>query len=192
MEGHDRARDFRDPVKAYSATEESSVSLNQVHRIDGSRIKNRRVCERVCEVDEAEVPSSEIAKGYQVPGGDVVLLTEEDFASLPLSTAHSIDIRAFAPLEQIDPVYFGKTYFLEPEPAGTKPYVLSEAHQQSGRIAVVRVALRQRETLGALRVRDQLIMLQTMLWPDEIRTPISLSSTRMSMSGWARCGPRSQ
>jgi DNA end-binding protein Ku len=159
---------FGIPVKAYSATEDSGVSLNQVHRIDGGRIRYRRVCE----VDEAEVPPSEIAKGYQVPGGDVVLLTEEDLASLPLTTAHSIDIRAFAPLDQIDPVYFAKSYFLEPEPVGTKPYVLlSEALQQSGRIAVVRVALRQRETLGALRVRDQLIMLQTMLWPDEIRTP---------------------
>jgi DNA end-binding protein Ku len=159
---------FAIPVKAYSATEESGVSLRQHHRHDGGRIKYRRVCE----VDDAEVPATEIVKGYEMPGGDVVLLTEEDVATLPLSTAHHIDVRGFAPLEQIDPIYFARSYYLEPEPAGTKPYVLfSEALQQSGRIAVVKVALRQRETLGALRVRDQVIVLETMLWADEIRTP---------------------
>jgi DNA end-binding protein Ku len=159
---------FGIPVKAYSATEEHSIVLRQLHQHDGGRVKYLRVCE----LDGAEVPSSEIVKGYQMPGGDVVMVTEEDFASLPLPTAHSIDVRGFAPMAQIDPIYFAKSYYLEPEPAGTKPYVLfSEALQQSGRAAVVKVALRQRETLGVLRVRDQVIMLETMMWPDEIRTP---------------------
>jgi DNA end-binding protein Ku len=159
---------FAIPVKAYAATEEHRVSLNQVHEVDGGRIRLRRFCE----VDGAEVPAEETARGYQVPGGDVVVLTEQDFASLPLSTLRSIDVCGFAPFDQIDPVYYAKSYYLEPESAATKPYVLlSEALQQSGRVGVVKVALRQRETLGVLRVRDQVIILETMLWPDEVRTP---------------------
>jgi DNA end-binding protein Ku len=156
------------PVKAYSATEERSSGLHQLHLPDGGRIRYKRVCE----VDGAEIPAEEIGRGYEMPGGDVVVLTDEDFASLPLPTTHSIDICAFTPLEQIDPVYFAKSYYLEPDVAGTKSYVLlAEAMQQADRSAVVKVALRGRETLGALRVRDQLLVLETMLWPDEIRRP---------------------
>ena len=156
------------PVKAYSATaDEHGIPLHQVHESDGGRIRVKRVCE----VDGAEVAPHELAKGYPMPGGDVVLLTDHELASLPMPS-RSIDICGFAPLDQVDPIWFAKTYYLEPEPAGTKPYVLfSEALQQSGRVAVVRVALRQRETLGALRVRDQVILLEVMLWPDDIRTP---------------------
>ncbi|MGY6650954.1 non-homologous end joining protein Ku [Amycolatopsis sp. TRM77291] len=156
------------PVKAYSATEEHNVPLHQVHEPDGGRVRVKWVCE----VDGAEVPAAEIAKGYPVPNGDVVLLTSGDFASLLPPTTQSMDVVGFTPAEQVDPMYFARSYFLEPEPAGTKPYVLlSEALQQSGRIAIVKVTLRQRETLGALRVRDQVILLETMLWPDEIRRP---------------------
>ncbi|WP_158888957.1 Ku protein [Amycolatopsis anabasis] len=156
------------PVKVYSATEEQTTGLHQLHVTDGGRIRNKRICE----VDGAEVDAAELGKGFQVPGSDVVVLTEEELASLPLPTAHSIEICAFTPLDQIDPIYFARTYYLEPEAAGTRPYVLlSEALQQSGRVAVVKVALRQREALGILRVRDQVIMLETMLWPDEVRRP---------------------
>ncbi|WP_410661718.1 Ku protein [Amycolatopsis sp. lyj-112] len=156
------------PVKAYSATEEHNVPLHQVHEPDGGRVRVKWVCE----VDGAEVPAAEIAKGHPVPGGDVVLLTGRDFASLLAPTTQSMDVLGFTPAEQVDSMYFARSYYLEPEPAGTKPYVLlSEALQQSGRIAIVKVTLRQREALGALRVRDQVILLETMLWPDEIRRP---------------------
>ncbi|MER6666618.1 Ku protein [Amycolatopsis japonica] len=156
------------PVKAYSATEEHNIPLHQVHEPDGGRVRVKWVCE----VDGAEVPTAEIAKGYPVPNGDVVLLTAGDFASLLAPTTQSMDVVGFTPADQVDPMYFARSYYLEPEPAGTKPYVLlSEALQQSGRIAIVKVTLRQRETLGALRVRDQVILLETMLWPDEIRRP---------------------
>ncbi|MGK4597965.1 Ku protein [Amycolatopsis sp. w19] len=156
------------PVKAYSATEEHNIPLHQVHEPDGGRVRVKWVCE----VDGAEVPAAEIAKGYPVPNGDVVLLTAGDFASLVAPTTQSMDVVGFTPADQVDPMYFARSYYLEPEPAGTKPYVLlSEALQQSGRIAIVKVTLRQRETLGALRVRDQIILLETMLWPDEIRRP---------------------
>lgn len=156
------------PVKAYGATEEHGTGLNQLHATDGGRIRIRRFCE----VDDAEVPYAEIAKGATGDGGEVVILTEEDLATLPLPTADSIEVTAFVPLEQIDPIYYAKSYFLEPEPGGTKPYVLlAEALRQSGKVAVVKVALRQRETLAVLRVKDQVLVLGTMLWPDEIRTP---------------------
>jgi DNA end-binding protein Ku len=155
------------PVKAYSATEDREIPLHQVHEADGGRVRVKRVCE----VDGAEVPPEQMVRGYAVPGGDVVLLSDHELASLPMP-GRTIAIRAFAPLADVDPIWFAKSYYLEPEPAGTKPYVLfSEALQQSGRIALVTVALRRRETLGALRVRDQVIVLETMLWPDEVRAP---------------------
>jgi DNA end-binding protein Ku len=156
------------PVKAYTATEEHDIELRQMHSTDGGRIRQKRVCE----VDGEEVPFEEVARGYEMPAGDVIMLTDEDLATLPLATTRLIDVRAFVPVDQIDPISFSKSYYLEPEPAGIKPYVLlSEALQQANRAAVVKVALRQRESLGVLRVRDQVILLTTMLWPDEIRVP---------------------
>jgi DNA end-binding protein Ku len=156
------------PVRAYGATEEHTTGLHQVHLTDGGRVRHRKVCE----VDGATVTADELARGYVMPGGETVVLTDEDLANLPLPTSHAIDVQAFAPLAEIDPIYFARSYHLEPEPAGTKPYVLfGEALRQSGRVAIVKVALRGRESLGVLRVRDQVIVLETMLWPDEIRTP---------------------
>jgi DNA end-binding protein Ku len=156
------------PVKAYGATEEQSAGLHQLHLSDGGRIRMKRVCE----ADGAEVPFTEVGKGATLPGGQVVVLTEEDLATLPLSTTHSIEVLEFAPLDQIDPIYYAKSYYLEPDPIGTRPYVLlAESLRQSGKVAVVKVALRQRETIAVLRVKDHVLVLNTMLWPDEIRTP---------------------
>src|SRR5947209_6904352 len=156
------------PVKLYSATEERDVSFHQVHREDGGRIRYKRVCQTCGE----EVQYSDIAKGFELPSGEVVVLTDEDFADLPLSTSRTIDVLQFVPLEEVDPIYFAKSYYLEPERTGTKPYVLlRDALEQSDKVAVVKVALRQREQLATLRVRDGVFVLETMLWPDEIRTP---------------------
>jgi DNA end-binding protein Ku len=156
------------PVKLYSATEEKDVSFHQVHRDDGGRIRYKRVCQ----IDGEEVPYSDIAKGYELPSGEVVVLTDDDFADLPLSTSRAIDVLEFVPLEQVDPLYFSKSYYLEPDAAGAKPYVLlREALEKSGRVALVKIALRQRESLATLRVRDGVFVLEMMLWPDEIREP---------------------
>ena len=156
------------PVKLYSATEEKDVAFHQVRRSDGSRIKYRRVAA----VDGEEVPYGDIAKGYELPDGSTVVLTDEDFADLPLTTSRAIDVLQFVPLEQVDPIYFAKSYYLEPEKTGTKPYVLlRDALEQSGRVALVKVALRNREALATLRVREGIFVLETMLWPDEIRSP---------------------
>ncbi|GAA4133970.1 Ku protein [Actinomadura keratinilytica] len=156
------------PVKVYSATEQRDVSFHQVHRTDGGRIRYRRVCT----VDGEEVPYADIAKGYELPSGEMVVLTDEDFADLPLSTSRRIDVLQFVAEEEVDPIYFAKSYYLEPDAQGTKPYVLlRDALEQSGRVALVKVALRQRESLATLRVRDGVFVMETMLWPDEIRTP---------------------
>ena len=154
------------PVKLYSATEERDVSFHQVHREDGGRIKYKRVCT----VDGEEVTYGDIAKGYDLGGGETVILTDEDLAGLPLKTSRTIDVLQFVPLEQVDPIYFAKSYYLEPDRTGTKPYaLLRDALEESGRVALVKIALRQREQLATLRVRDGVFVLETMLWPDEVR-----------------------
>ncbi|WP_067455424.1 non-homologous end joining protein Ku [Actinomadura macra] len=156
------------PVKLYSATEQRDVAFHQVHREDGGRIKYKRVCT----VDGEEVPYSDIAKGFELPSGEMVILTDEDFADLPLSTSRRIDVLQFVEQDDVDAIYFAKSYYLEPDAQGAKPYVLlRDALESSGQVAIVKVALRQRESLATLRVREGVFVLETMLWPDEVRTP---------------------
>ena len=156
------------PVKLYSATETKDVSFHQVRRSDGSRIKYKRVAA----VDGEEVAYGDIAKGFELSSGETVVLTDEDFKDLPLTTSRAIDVLQFVPLEQLDPIFFEKSYYLEPDKAGVKPYcLLRDALEQSGQVAIVKVALRNRESLAALRVRGGVFVLETMLWPDEVRTP---------------------
>jgi DNA end-binding protein Ku len=155
-------------VRLYSATEEKDIRFHQVHRTDGGRIKYKRTCS----VDGEEVPYDDIAKGYDLGGGEMVILTDEDFADLPLTTSHAIEVLEFVPAEQVDPILYAKAYYLEPEGTGTKPYLLlRDALSTVDRVAIVKVALRQREQLATLRVRDGVLVLNTMLWPDEVRTP---------------------
>jgi DNA end-binding protein Ku len=154
------------PVKLYTATEEKDVSFHQVHREDGGRIRYKRVCQ----VDGEEVAYSDIAKGYELPSGETVVITDEDLADLPLSTSRVVDVLSFVPLEQVDPIYFAKSYYLEPDKTATKPYVLlRDALEQADSVALVKVAIRTRETLATLRVRDGVLVLETMVWPDEVR-----------------------
>jgi DNA end-binding protein Ku len=155
-------------VKLYSATEEKDIRFHQVHRTDGGRIKYQRTCS----IDGEVVSFDDIAKGYDIGGGEMVILTDEDFADLPLSTSRAIDVLEFVPAEQIDPILFAKAYYLEPEGQAAKPYVLlRDALQDADRVAIVKIAIRQREQLATLRVRDDVLVLNTMLWPDEVRTP---------------------
>jgi DNA end-binding protein Ku len=153
-------------VKLYTATEEKSISFNQVRRSDGARIRYKRVAE----TDGEEVAYSDIAKGYQLPSGETVVLTDDDFADLPLPSTRVVDVLQFVPTDQIDPIYFAKSYFLEPEKSAVKPYVLlRDALDSSDTAALVKVAIRNREQLATLRVRDGVIVMETMLWPDEVR-----------------------
>ncbi|MCW2745001.1 MAG: hypothetical protein JWM48_1551 [Mycobacterium sp.] len=156
------------PVRLYSATEQKDVAFHQVRRTDGSRIRYQRVAV----ADDEPVDYGDIAKGFELPGGDMVVLTDEDLAQVPVSSSHSIEVLEFVPLEQVDPIYFSKSYYLEPDGAGVKPYVLlRQALEASGKVAIVKVTLRQREALATLRIRENVFVLETMLWPDEIRKP---------------------
>ncbi|GAA3621709.1 non-homologous end joining protein Ku [Microlunatus ginsengisoli] len=154
------------PVKLFSATEEKDISFRQVHPEDGGRIKYKRVCEKCGK----EIPFAEIAKGYELPDGRMVILEKEDFDNLPLSTTKAVEVVQFVAEDEVDPTYFDKTYFLEAEGPGAKPYVLlRDALIKSGRAAVVKVALRSRESLALVRPKDGVLLMHTMLWPDELR-----------------------
>jgi DNA end-binding protein Ku len=154
------------PVRLYAATSNHDIRFHQVHEADGGRIRQKRTCS-VC---GEEVQYSEIAKGYETDDGQLIMLDDDDLATLPTATGHEIDVVQFVPSEQIDALLLDKSYYLEPENKAVKPYaLLREALRETDRMAVVKVALRQRETLALLRVRGEAIVLQTMLWPDEVR-----------------------
>lgn len=155
------------PVRLYSATENHDVQFRQVHRTDGGRIRYKRFCS----VDGEEVAYDDIAKGYETEDGEMVVLTDEDMAGLPTRSSKEISVEKFVPEEQIDPMLLDKSYYLEPDKSSTKPYVLlREALEAQGRMAIVTVSIRTRMTMAVLRVRDGVIVMQTMLWPDEIRS----------------------
>ncbi len=154
------------PVKAYTATEDHDVRFHQVHALDNGRVKYNRVCRECGNTLEL----SEISKGYQVPNGPVVVLDEQDFANLPVTASKEIDVVEFVPTAQVDPVRFDKSYLLEPDRQSLKPYVLlRQTLADTELTAVVKVSLRSKQQLGVLRVREDVLMLQTMLWPDEVR-----------------------
>jgi DNA end-binding protein Ku len=154
------------PVKLYSATENHDVQFRQVHREDGGRIRYRRFCT----IDGEEVSYDDIAKGYETEDGEMVVLTDEDFADLPARTSKEIGVEKFVPADQIDPMWLDKSYYLEPDKAATKPYaLLRDALEKERRMAIVTVSIRTRMTMAVLRVRDGVIVMQTMLWPDEVR-----------------------
>ncbi|MEO6604597.1 MAG: Ku protein [Aeromicrobium sp.] len=167
------------PIKLYSATESHDVSLHQVHNKDGGRIRYQRRCE-VC---EKVVAYEDIDKAYD-DGSNTVVLTDEDFKSLPAEYTREIEVLEFVPDDQIDPIRFDRSYFLEPEDKALKPYVLlRKALEDSDRTAIVTFAMRQKTRLAALRVRDGVLILQTMLWDDEVREvdfPILEETVRIS------------
>ncbi|HEU0127931.1 MAG TPA: Ku protein, partial [Pseudonocardiaceae bacterium] len=156
------------PVRLYTATQEHDVRFHQVHGVDSGQIRYKRVCE-IC---GQEVPYEEIDRAVEQPDGTLITVTKDELDALAVPTGHEIDVVQFVPAEQIDPVLFARSYYVEPDAKAVKPYVLlREVLRDTDRIAVGRVALRQRESLAALRVRDDVIIVQTMLWPDEVRTP---------------------
>ncbi|AXI76653.1 non-homologous end joining protein Ku [Peterkaempfera bronchialis] len=160
------------PVQLFPATEEHGVSLHQVHAEDGGRIRVKRYCEK----ENREVPYAEIAKAYESPDGRTAVLTDADLSELPLPSKKIIDVLAFVDASEVDPLLLAKPYYLQTAtPAAAKPYVLlREALAGTGRAAVTKITLRTRESLALLRVRGDLLVLQTMLWPDEVRSASGL------------------
>ena len=153
------------PVKVYSATEDHDISLHQVHDADGGRIRYQRRCELCEEV----VPFAHIDKAYD-DGERTVVLTADDLSSLPEERSREIDVVEFVPTDQLDPIMFDRSYFLEPASKSVKAYaLLRQTLEATDRTAIVHFALRQKTRLAALRVRGDVLMLQTLLWDDEVR-----------------------
>jgi DNA end-binding protein Ku len=152
------------PIKVYAATETHDVSLHQVHDEDKGRIRYKRVCEFGHEVEYAD-----IQRAYD-DGDKTVILTADDFKKLPEEQSHEIEVLEFVPVEQVDPMMFEKSYYLEPDSRSPKAYVLlRETLAKTDRLAIVQFTLRQKTRLGVLRVNDDVILLQGLLWGDEVR-----------------------
>jgi len=155
-------------VKVHAATENNDVSFHQVHAEDGGRIRYKRVCEKCGEV----VEFTHIAKAYESDSGQTVMLNEDDLATLPAGRSREIDVLEFVPAQDVDPIMFDRSYYLEPEATALRPYaLLREALKRTDRMAIAKVALRNKTRLAALRVSGNVIVLQTLLWPDEVRAP---------------------
>lgn len=155
------------PIRLVSATEERDVPLRQVHDADGGRIKYRRFCS----IDGEEVPYSHIAKGYEISDDDVVVLTDDDLANLPIASTKAVEVVSFADRDEINPISLSRAYYADPT-GDAKPYkLLHDTLVETNKVAVVKLALRQRERLATIRPQDGVLVVQTMLWPDEVRRP---------------------
>ena len=168
------------PINVQSATEDHSVRFHQYHLEDMGRVRVRKYCE----VEDREVTSGEIGKGYQLTKDQVIPISDDELRDLPLPTAKAIEIAAFVPLESVDPIRIGEGYYLQPSgPVAAKPYkLLAKALSRSAKVAVAKYAWSGRERLGLLRVKDDVIVLHAMRWPDEIRDPSELLPPPVELS----------
>ena len=161
------------PVKLYTATEEKDIRFNQLHEKDNSRIKQKRFCAD----EDVEVEYDEIVKGFEISPGRYVILEDEDLENVPVNTTHTIEITDFVSLEEIDPILYQKTYYLEPEDVGMKPFaLLMAALEATERVAIAKVTLRQKEHLCTLRIYQNTIALETMYYADEVRSTEELET----------------
>ncbi|CAN5325593.1 Ku protein [soil metagenome] len=154
------------PIRMYPATEEKGLRFNQLHDKDHGRIKYQRTCATCGE----EVSFEHIVKGFEYEKGKYVVMEDEDFDAVPVESSRAIDIVQFVAIEDIDPIYFQKSYYLVPEEVGIKAYtLLREAMSEDGRVGIAKIAIREKEHLAALRFKDDVFIMETMFWPDEIR-----------------------
>jgi DNA end-binding protein Ku len=155
------------PVKLFGATESKDISFHLLHSTCGTRLQQRRWCP----TDEVDVPWNEVSRGYEYAKGQYVVLTDEDFERLPLPSKHTIELSAFVEEKEIDPVYYERSYYLEPGERAQKPYaLLLKALEKKGLTAIATITIRKKEQLCAIRVHEGTIMLETLYYPDEIRT----------------------
>lgn len=160
------------PVKVYSATEDHDIKFHQVHAKDNGRIRYKRVCEVCGEV----VEYSDLARAYESDDGQMVIITDDDIATLPEERSREIEVLEFVPASDVDPMMFDRSYFLEPDSKSSKSYVLlAKTLGETDRMAIVHFTLRNKTRLAALRVKDfgkrDVMVVHTLLWPDEIRDP---------------------
>jgi DNA end-binding protein Ku len=159
------------PVKLYTATEDKDIRFRLLHKKDGSPIEEKRFCIK----ENKEVAWDDLSRGYEVSKGEFVVLEPEEIEEAEPETVHTVEIGDFVELEEIDPIYFEKSYFLEPDGVGAKPFnLLRQALEETGRVAVAKVAIRTKERLATIRVYDGTMVLETMYWPDEIRSTKTL------------------
>ena len=156
------------PVRLYSAVQEKSLKFHLLHEADGGRIKYKREC-ATC---GKEVSWDDIVKGYEYSKDHYVMFDDDELQALDVNSIRAVDVVAFVPLEDIDPIYFNKTYYMAPDVSGLKAYrLLQEALEAEGQVGVAKVALREKEHLATIRLMDDVFVLETMHWPDEIRQP---------------------
>lgn len=180
------------PVKVYSATEDHDISFHQVHVTDNGRIRYRRVCDECGET----VDYTDIARAYESDDGRTVIITDDDIANLPEERDHEIAVLEFVPADELDPMLYDRSYFLEPASKSTKSYVLlAKTLAETNRVAIVNFALRNKTRLAALRVKSlskrEVMVVHTLLWPDEIRDPdfpeldndVAISPAELKMAG---------
>jgi len=154
------------PVRLYTATQSHDVHFHLLHKRDGVRLQNVRWCPK----DEKAVPWDEVVRGFEYAKGNYVPVSEEDLDHLPVKTVHTVDISDFVKLEEVDPIYYDKAYYLAPEETGAKAFVLlRQALEQTGRAAVAKVAIRDKESLCLVRPYQDVLTLETMLYANEIR-----------------------
>jgi len=155
------------PVNLYTATESHDVRFHLLHKKDGVRLKNVRWCPK----EEKQVPWDDVVRGFEYSKGRYVPITDEDLEHLPVKTVHTVDISDFVKLEEVDPIYFDKAYYLAPEETGVKAFaLLREALEQTGRAAVAKVAIRDKENLCLVRPYQDVLTMETMLYANEIRS----------------------
>jgi DNA end-binding protein Ku len=167
------------PVRMFSAIEEHTLHFNYVHAPDGSRIGY----EKICKAEDKPVPDDEIVKAFEYEKGEWVYMSDEDFEAAAEENHRTIDIRAFVPYEDIDPIYFERTYYLAPQEDGAKVYsLLVNAMERAGLAAVAKWVMRDRQNLGLLRIRDEVITLERMHFADEIRPVEDLAPKEAEVS----------
>ncbi|MFG2463719.1 Ku protein [Streptomyces sp. NPDC048523] len=168
------------PIRVASATENHSIQFHQYHLEDMSRVRVRKICD----LEDREIPQSEIGKGYEYAKDQVVAISDEELRELPLPTAKAIEIQAFVPLESIDPIRIAEGYYLVPDgQVAAKPYkLLRQALNRSSKVAIAKYAWSGRERLGLLRLREDAIVLHAMRWPDEIRDPAAVDPPHEQVS----------
>lgn len=154
------------PVRLYSAVQDRSLKFHLLHEADGGRIRYQRTCAKCGK----EVTWDDIVKGYEYSKDHYVTFTEEEMEALGVDSIRAIDVVSFVPLSDIDPIYFNKPYYVAPEASGLKAYkLLADALQAEGQVGVAKVAIRDKEQLATIRLKDNVFVLETMHWPDEIR-----------------------
>jgi DNA end-binding protein Ku len=156
------------PVGLASATESKRISFRQVHRSDGARVRQ----ERICSAENRPVAWEEVGRGYELPDGRILVLDDAELDDLPLPSAHLIEVNEFLPILAIDPIFFDRSYYVHPQQAGRRAYLLlRDTLAKTQKAAVAKVAIRSRERLALLRPYGDVLSLITLLWPDEVRRP---------------------